>query len=272
MKLSHTRLHRWRRCRQQYAWYYLQKLPSEPSAGQLRGRAGHSALGAWYHGASDQQAIAMGMVDLQVLGAEGNKDRELMVKILQRYFAWARKFDDWQVLHTEHELQGKIGDHELTSFVDMIVRRKGKIVVVDHKFQRDKLVEGLLTAPQLSMYSELYRQNYHGEADTVMFNVVRTVLGGDAVLNPVVRTEAQLRPATATLWKKEVLVQAEEIAAFHRGGAGSPAIYRNQTKDCSWDCPFYQTCLGLDRGTISTISKAPPSVEIVDDITNKETK
>jgi hypothetical protein len=40
----------------------------------------------------------------------------------------------------------------------------------------------------------------------------------------------------------EVLRQAEEMLKYEREG-GVP--YRNPTRDCSWDCSFYQACLSM---------------------------
>ena len=262
MKVSQTRLAEWRRCRQRYDWHYVSKIAISPSPGQLRGRAGHAALAAYYEGKTVEQSIGLGLLELLPLGLEGTKDRQLMTAILQRYFQYAKANDNWKVVAVEKELLGRVGRHELQGFVDLLVEIDGELVIIDHKFQRNGTVEGTLLSPQLAMYSELVRQNYRREAHKVMYNVVRTTLGGVALATPVVRIPAKIVPARHKLWQQELIAQSDEIERYHKGGEAAPAVYRNQTGNCNWDCSFYQRCLTLDTGGEPDDASPYPGIEL----------
>lgn len=250
MRLSFTRLADWRRCRQRYEWKYVQHIDAPSSPGQLRGKAGHSALAAYYGGMPAEQAILAGLVELEELGREGSEDRQLMKAVLERYFRWAKLNDDWRVVAVEQELKGSIGGYDVIGYVDLLVRKlvggRPRLCIVDHKFQRNAAIEEAILSPQLAMYEELVRQNYGEEPGELIYNIVRTVIGGQAAATPVVRVRAQIKPSRRRLWLHEVIAQAGEMAAFHNGEAAGPRIYRNQTSTCNWDCPFYQRCLVLD--------------------------
>jgi RecB family exonuclease len=249
MRLSFTRLAEWRRCRQRYAWHYVDNIERPSAAAQIRGKAGHAALAAYYSGAPVDQAILAGLVELEEIGEGVGEERALMKAILARYFQYAKVVDNWTVVAVEQELKGNIGGYEMIGYVDLIVRKHGstKLSIVDHKFQRDASIEDVLLSPQLAMYEELVRQNYGEDSlEDLIYNVVRTILGGQAALKPVHRVRAQIRPSRRALWKDELIAQADEMWRFHTGEAGGPRVYRNQTKNCSWDCAYYQRCLVLD--------------------------
>jgi hypothetical protein len=260
VRYSYTRLAEWRRCRQRYAWKYEERIPTESSPGQIRGKCGHEALAAWYSGKTEQQALGVGLAELKALGHQAAPDRQLMEAVLKRYFAWAKRFDNWEVVAVEEELTGEIGGHSMLGYVDLIVRLKNKknagLTIVDHKFQKNGTVEGALLSPQLSMYAELVLQKYGELPDGVLYNVVRTTLGGQAAVTPVVRVPAQLKGIHQT-WKEETARQVEEMEAFHKKGAGAPPVYRNQTNNCNWDCPFYGRCLAIDAGEYQLLRRQP---------------
>lgn len=248
IRFSQTRVGTWRRCRQRYEWKYVDRIPETASDGQKRGRCGHKALELWYRGVEDSACIMAGLLEI----ADQPKDVERMRTILTRYFKWASLMDaqEWsEVLGTEVELTGEIDGQQVMGIADLIVRHKtGGLAIVDHKFSANGTLEGALQSPQLSMYGELALQTLGEMPDYLIYNTVRTTVGGQAVTNPVLRYKAQIVPERHQLWKDEFGAQMGEIVAFHKGGAEAPRKYRNQTRDCSWDCPFYGRCLALDRG------------------------
>lgn len=269
IEFSQSRVGTWRRCRQRYDWKYVQHLPERASEGQYRGRCGHKALEQWYIGTEPAAAVAAGLMEL---GPGQVKDVERMRAILTRYFKWAALMDehDWQeVIGTEVSLHGEIDGHKIMGIADLIVRTKTGIAIVDHKFSANGTLEGALQSPQLSMYGELALQVLGEMPEFLIYNTVRTTVTGQAMTNPVLRYKARIVPERHQLWKDEFAAQAEEIDAFHKGGAGAPRRYRNQTKDCGWDCAFYGRCLALDRGEeyVEVATGQREDLTIVDDVT-----
>ena len=53
------------------------------------------------------------------------------------------------------------------------------------------------------------------------------------------RSEMPLQPVQLQTFARRLQAEALDMAAVRRGD--SP-IYKNPTKDCSWDCPFNQAC------------------------------
>jgi RecB family exonuclease len=266
---SHTRLGTWQRCRQRYEWKYIDRLPETASDGQKRGRAGHKALELWYSGQREHEAATvMGLAELDGLP----KEAERMRIILERYFKWASLMDSasWdKVLGTEVELKGEIDGHEFIGYADLIVQTKTGIAIVDHKFSASTGTEGALQSPQLSTYGELCLQTIGEMPEKLIYNVVRTTVGGQAATTPVLRYGAAIVPERHQLWREETAAKAAEIAAFHGQGGPKPAKYRSQTKDCSWDCSFYRRCLALDSGKEYREGEAQgrADLEVEDDVT-----
>ena len=48
MKVSHSMLQCWKRCRYRFYLYYVENIITPSGVGQARGTAGHHALGLWY--------------------------------------------------------------------------------------------------------------------------------------------------------------------------------------------------------------------------------
>lgn len=268
IKYSQTRVGTWRRCRQRYSWKYVDHLPETASDGQKRGRAGHKALERWYSGWAAKIATSAGLAELLDLP----KDVERMRTVLERYYRWATLMDsrDWnKVVGTEVELEGEIDGHRVMGIADLIVETNTGLAIVDHKFSANGTLEGALQSPQLSMYGELALQVLGEMPEYLIYNTVRTTVGGQAQTNPVLRYKARIVPERHQLWKDEFGAQMAEIEAFHKGGGEAPRKYRNQTRDCSWDCPFYGRCLALDRGEeyVETEKGVRDDIVIEDDVT-----
>src|SRR3982751_3628276 len=153
MEFSQTRLGEWRRCRQRYQWKYVDSIPTASSPGQKRGTAGHRALAFYYGNGQTPNAMSAGMRMAlnELAGADLEGDRDLITKILQRYYKYAQVHDvGWKVVAVEKKFVGKIGPYSLQGYIDLLLEIEDEFVIVDHKFQKDGTVEGALLSTQLA--------------------------------------------------------------------------------------------------------------------------
>lgn len=245
MKVSHTMLSTWRRCRYKFYLSYVENLRSVSSPGQSKGKLGHIALGTWYKTKKrdDEKAIKAAWdvyaLDLDIKDETVFADTEAA---LRRYFEWARKKDRWTIITAEYEFNVAIGDgHILMGYIDGVVEYQGQMWLLENKFQKIIDTSSIDLDVQVSTYMiGAYLSGY--KPIGVIYNIVRMGDNKKAVEEPVVRKLLYRNPAGLNAKIQEIHDQAEEVQTFLDEGG---AIYRNETKDCHWDCPFYSVCLAI---------------------------
>lgn len=241
---------KYRRCRQKYKWQYVENLLEQPSAGQRRGTVGHHALAKWYGGGYDDeiafQAAADKMTQFEIEdGNDYTKDWTSFETILPRYFKWARANDLFEdVIAVEHKFDIDLGGVAvLTGYIDAIVVDQGHQWLMEHKFLKQASGNHISIDPQISIYVLAARElgyNIRG----VMYNAIRMTLKGKAAIEPVARFRAYRNVEALDYIKEELILQAVEMMEFL---ANPPEkVYREPTKDCSWDCSFYNACLAIN--------------------------
>jgi len=255
MKVSYSMLATWRRCREKFYLSYVRNIPSPPSMGQARGSAGHAALGAYYMSSSVDPEIAIDCawdtfdtaLPPQTNDSAAQEEFESLEQALRRYFVWAESNDQFQPLETEHHFQVPIGDHVLQGYIDMVVLWNGSTWLMEHKFNKRVYTNHLGIDPQVSTY--LLGGTLAGlEPAGVIYNIVRMGSGPTAVREPVVRKPLYRNPEGLNVFAQQLLMQAEEVGRV-LDAPKEANIYRNQTKDCTWDCPYLSACLAaLDDG------------------------
>jgi RecB family exonuclease len=255
---SHSSMSTWRRCLQRYQWQYIDNYGTPSGKGQIRGTIGHAALAEWYRNGNDDEK-AMKLVSQMYCDVETklkenfNDDWELMKIILPRYFEWARQEDNFEeIIALEQKFEILIGDQTLIGYIDGIVKSKqGTIWLLEHKFNKQVLTKHVDLDPQMSLYLLAVRK-MGIEARGVLFNVVRVLAGGIAETQPVARIPVYRNQEGLELIEKETSIQLNEMAKFHEMHPDEQKkhVFRNPTKDCSWDCSFFQVCLSMnDDGT-----------------------
>ena len=253
--LSHSKLQTFRRCLQKYYWKYVEGYYPPSSIGQVRGTAGHAALSSWHTYYNEELALdaAWGIWDQnnQVVG----KEWDLLEASLLRYFEWSNNnHDEFKVLQAEREFEityevpeyildrkGKKSRHNtitLVGFIDGLVEDQGAIWLLENKFYKRMDNSPLDLDPQVSTY--LLAEDILGtKVQGVIYNIVRVADTKVAVAEPVVRRRLNRNSEGLAHIQEEILAQTSQMIEFHQGGTP----YRNPTKDCHWDCPFYSACL-----------------------------
>ena len=143
----------------------------------------------------------------------------------------------------------QIGDSKVVSIIDGIVEDVGGIWLLEHKFLSRVNLSNIDLDPQLSMYFLAAKKMGYKVAGA-LYNVIRMGDKGIALTDPVVRRPVYRNPEGLAVIEMELERQALEMTRVHE--KGDIPVYRNPTKDCTWDCGFYKVCLSLSYDGTST--------------------
>lgn len=247
MRVSHSMTQTWRRCRHKFYLHYIEGWRAKHKArGLALGSMGHMALAEWY--SSFDAAKALAVAEKESEDPEG-EDFQLLKLVLERYFAWDLLQGDisGELSHgiTELEFNIPIGlGHTIYGFIDRVFERLDKTLwVMEHKFNKSASVQHLALDPQISIYIAAARRLGYA-VNGVLFNVIRMSDGPTARKEPALRDFAFRSELQGEAILEDLGIQAEEILEFTLLNPILQArkAYRNPTKDCSWDCPFYRAC------------------------------
>jgi len=192
-------------------------------------------------------------------GHDFTEDWDLMCIILPRYFEWARENDNFtRVVSLEYKFEMEIGKHTVIGYIDGVVEVNGGLWLLEHKFNKRVSTSHIDLDPQMSLYM-LAAHKLGIDARGVLFNVIRVAAGGIAAKQPVVRSRVYRNQEGLGSIAYEVEAQLDEMVEFHEGKG---RVYRNPTRDCSWDCGFYNACLAMnDSGSPLSVLQQFPIVE-----------
>lgn len=266
MRLSFTQLSTWRRCRQRYDWWFVQKLRSSSSKGHLRGDAGHAALEKWYRGATVETALRRGYRALLVrAGREGRLQLAASIwaglePILRRYFAWEQSTGcPWrqQAIATEFALDYPLfAGHRIVGFIDVVLKTPDGVWLVEHKFNQNAQTAHLALDSQLTTYCLLYWLQTGVLPRGAIFNCVRVSDGPTAQQEPAKRVQCSRTKAGLEVAWRELRAEAQELlrarqrlekgTARQAKRARAELIYRSTTHDCHWDCDLYNACRTME--------------------------
>ena len=257
--ISHTKLSTFRRCRQQYHWKYKLKFYPPASMGQARGSAGHAALASWHVEYDAQKAMQAAWDQWDDSGYGEGDDWGLLERALLRYFPWSQENDSFKIITAEYkfEIEYETLPILFLGFIDGVVTEADRIWLLENKFNKRVSTKNLELDAQATLYL-LAIQNLGKTVDGVIYNIIRIGDTKVAEKEPAVRVRLHRNKAGLSYVQHEVLRQAEEMLKYEREG-GQP--YRNPTRDCSWDCSYYQACLSMQDDGIEPL-------EILESIAN----
>jgi len=253
-KFSHSSMSTFRRCRARYKWSYIDNYRTDSGLGQSRGSIGHAVLQNWYEhldmeDQNERDELAMKVAanmynDLEAtMEQDFTADWDLMCVILPRYFDWARENDNFtRIVSLEQKFEIPIGKHTVIGYIDGVVEVNGGLWLLEHKFNKRVSTGHIDLDPQMSLYM-LAAHTLGIDVRGVFFNVIRAAEGGIAAKEPVVRARVYRNQEGLSAIAYETETQLDEMEEFHRLGG---RVYRNPTKDCSWDCGFYGACLAIN--------------------------
>jgi hypothetical protein len=264
-------MYTWRRCRYKYKLQYVDNYAPFSGPGQNRGSAGHAALATWYGNGCTEEADELAMKSAAEVynqyeintGDDCSDYWELTELIIRRYFDWARMHESIEeIISLEQKFEVEIGGQRVIGYIDGVVRVGESLWLMEHKFNKRVSLGHIDLDPQMSLYL-LAAYKLGIDVRGVLFNVIRVAEGGIAATEPVVRTKVYRNQEGLVAIEREVANQVTEMANFHTNGG---FIYRNETKDCSWDCPFYGACLAInDDGNPEPVLRQFPIIPRVEE-------
>lgn len=184
MRIHVTERQVFKQCRRRHYYEYRLHLhPKVEKKGPLWvGRAGHAGLAAYYQG----QDALLGLdewLQAKLTGEESGEElREideavaLVRSILERYPEFAQENDDFQVVGVEMPLEYPIPRTRVTlvGTLDLLVRKQGRLWVVDHKFlQSFADPEVLELDDQMSAYLYLVWKTFDEVPGGAIYNQLR---------------------------------------------------------------------------------------------------
>lgn len=252
--ISHTKLSTFRRCLQQFHWKYIDHYYPKSSVGQIRGSAGHAALAEWHRTKDVNKSLEEAWKKWSSEGLKEDDEWLLLQDILSRYFLWSLENDTFTIVQSEFEFKLEFENAAmpiiLTGFIDGIVEEDGRIWLLENKFHKRASASNLSLDPQVSIYMLGALLN-EIPAQGVIYNIVRVGDTKIAKTEPAIRSRLYHSSSGLARVSQEVYLQAIAMIKYEKEG-GIP--YRNPTKDCSWDCPFYTACLSMQDDGIESKS------------------
>lgn len=255
---SYTQINTWRRCRQRWWWQYMEGRSVSPSLGQIRGSAGHIALKEYYSNGRDMRLALVKAREAYETAVSNLADWEMLRDALWRYAEWSRTNDDFEVIAVEQPFEIDIEGHKLNGIIDGLVSVKGRLWLLEHKFNKRVYLGHLDLDAQVSTYM-LAAQQLDLQPAGVLYNIIRIGYQRIAKEQPVIRVPLSRSGAGLQTAAREIRQQLIELEQIKESGAKSMfdspiPIYRNLNPSCGWDCPFLVYCLDLEDGGDGSLS------------------
>lgn len=306
MEIHVTDRQAFRRCRRKYQYGYVEHLKplSESKSGMWFGRGGHYALAEHYLGASREEVLeapdvwfnqAVSDEDWasmdQMSKTQATESMDLLKALLGRYLDHYEGPDrDWEILQVETPLRKKIPgtSHWLVGTIDLLVKWRNRIWVVDHKFYKDlSKPEDLELDDQMTAYAWLVREclgvnpagAIHNQIRKKLPSVPELLKSGTAISRAATDTDYAIylreieRHGFDPADYAEVLTKLgaqddrffrripifrnkHELDTFALNLKGEvkdmvkkgQIMYPNPNRDCGWDCEFRTLCKAENEG------------------------
>jgi hypothetical protein len=211
--------------------------------------------------------VEMGWLDARKLG------HDLLVNYVQTY----GEDEQWEVLWNERPFKQLIPHPDdktkpvvnYVGTIDLIVRdhaADGRVRYIDHKFMKTIATRHLWIDSQNGGYlaigtHQLRQEGIIGPKESVrdlIYNFVRKALPPDKPRNdfgeylnkdgsvsknqPAPFFERYVVTKTAAERNSQILHIGNEAMIMEKFRTGELPLYKNPTRDCTWDCPFFGLC------------------------------
>ena len=293
-QISVTEISAWKSCRLYHSFSYTRALaPAKPSVGALWFGTGiHVALATYYKYGTppvdnwnrwferEKQIALVDIYDSERDRIEGFNDlgREMMAS----YLPYAQANDGWEVVDVEKPITFEIFPGvEFKGSLDLLVRKNGKLWIVDHKTCSSFIdPEQLVFDPQMAYYLWLVWKVYNEVPGGAIYSMLRKaipaepmlVYGGTALskakgidttpakylaaierngFNASDYTEVLARISRNEFFRRETVIRsARELKIFDQQILDEIRemtrvdlpIYPTPTRDCVWSCSYSDLC------------------------------
>ena len=254
MKIDYSQINTFLTCRRKYENKYilaLRKIKYDFRNIDLEfGKTIHSCLERYYKGMAWAEIIKP-IEEFQDLESEKCKTKGHLLKLMEQYIPYYSGQDKgWTILATEINDTFKIQDMEYTVKVDLIIKDKDNIYVVDHKTtktnRKSTYFQQFEPNTQVTGYTA-YCQQKHGQCSGFIPNVMfvryreRKWKGEEAGFHcEFERAIINRYPQQLEDFKSNVVDVAQQIEGCKITG------YWSKTEvNCMW-CEFKELCISCD--------------------------
>lgn len=233
--VSWSEIASYRQCPHKHDLEYLQRWRSPSASPALaRGTAWHSVMEAHYGEGAVSEALA---------SIDDDDERDLIRWMYEGYVEFFGQDDEWSIVAVEFPLVVPLGPgFELKCKLDLIVKWKKKLWVVDHKSCKDLPSDKMLDLDdQFGLYTWALQQmgkkvfgSLHNAARTQRNKSKPQLLEDRFRRTPMYRTDSELETIA-----KEAYASVRDA---HRERT-EPAERHTDPDRCRWKCSFTEGCL-----------------------------
>ena len=177
MKISWSRIQKFRTCPKQYEYSYIQNLEGQPNEHLILGSLMHRMIDAYYTGqesTEDIQSEYEGAIASNLVTTPPTLLKNVLVSYIQYY---AKDIEAETVIASEQSVIGEWhGEDEIEIIADKVVERDGLTILRDHKTTTGQLkyTDGLVKYnPQLLLYVSVLEDQTNISIDAIEIDEIR---------------------------------------------------------------------------------------------------
>jgi hypothetical protein len=205
MKISWSRISKFRTCPKQYYYSYVEELEGQPNENLLLGSLFHRMIDAYYTGQEDIENIQS---EYETLIQKNliNQQPSLLKSVLTSYVTYYEKqIKEEKVIASEQSIVTNWdGDDDIEIIVDKVMERDGLTILRDHKTTLGPLKYTMDTVQynnQLLLYATVLQDATNISVDAIEIDEIRLAELQEAPRNKNGKPTADVRQLTYTTYE-----------------------------------------------------------------------
>lgn len=252
--VTYSELDCYRQCPLKHRWAYKEQWAKTPKVGSAlsRGTLWHNVLESHYEmirrGLKHTDALMEFALDHYLVDETGGQDEDqaLVEWMYDGYIDHYGLDPEWEILATEAAGQVPLGDgYHLRFKIDMLVRQRGKIWLVDHKSARDFTRQAEIDIDdQFGLYTWALRR-----IGIPVFGFIRSDARTQRNKGPMTPEQRFRRVPTYRTDPELANIAKDALATATAAWGGGTPVHSSPAPDrCAWRCDFLETHLLTRKG------------------------
>jgi hypothetical protein len=205
MKISWSRINRFRTCPKQYYYSYIEELEGQPNESLLLGSLMHRMIDAYYTGVEDLEVIQDEYESL-IRQNLVTQSRTLLKSVLASYIQYYDKeIAEEKIVASEQSIVTEWdGEDQIEIIIDKVVERDGLITLRDHKTTTGPLkytTDNVQYNNQLLLYATVLQDASNISVDAVEIDEIRLGELQEPPRNKNGKPTADIRQLTFTTYE-----------------------------------------------------------------------
>jgi ATP-dependent helicase/DNAse subunit B len=205
MKISWSRINRFRTCPKQYYYSYIEELEGQPNESLLLGSLMHRMIDAYYTGVEDLEVIQDEYESL-IRQNLVTQSRTLLKSVLASYIQYYDKeIAEEKIVASEQSIVTEWdGEDQIEIIIDKVVERDGLITLRDHKTTTGPLkytTDNVQYNNQLLLYATVLQDASNISVDAVEIDEIRLGELEEPPRNKNGKPTADIRQLTFTTYE-----------------------------------------------------------------------